>query len=197
MKKTIALLLTGILTTMMVTGCGGNTDSSGGNAKTDPAKDEAVKTETVQTEDAKQEAASGEKTILKFACWDYENPGYDKALIEAFMEKYPEYEVQVYDIPSKEYPTKVAVMLAGDEDIDVFYSKNAQMYSSLVSKNQIMDLTDLIAQNQVDTASYGDVLGELTIDGKLYGLNYRSDSMLLYYNNQRCTRGTNKIKKKR
>ena len=29
---------------------------------------------------------------------------------------------------------------------------------------------------------YGSVVDDLTVDGKLYGLTYRADSMLLYYN---------------
>lgn len=182
MRRMVAVMLTGMAAATVLTGCQGSSGSAGDAAKTEAAKTEAAAAGTENAGEARTEAAPGEKTVLKFACWDYENPGYDKNLIETFMERYPEYEVQVYDIPSKEYPTKVAVMLAGDEDIDVFYSKNAQMYSSLVSKNQVMDLTELIAQNNLDTAAYGDVLNELTVDGKLYGLNYRSDSMMLYYN---------------
>lgn len=139
MRKKWTVLLAALLTASSIAGCAGG---SGTSESVSGDKTEETQSEAAQTEGQK----SGEKTVLKFACWDYENPGYDRDLIEAFMETYPEYDVQVFDIPAKEYPTKVAVMLAGDEDIDVFYSKNAQMYNSLITKNQAMDLTDLLKE---------------------------------------------------
>ena len=171
MKKMHGVLLAGMAAALLA-GCSGDA----------PKGQTAGQSEAGGSQSADQGKKDGEKTVLKFACWDYENPGYDRDLIQAFMEKYPEYEVQVYDIPAKEYPTKVAVMLAGDEDIDVFYSKNAQMYNSLITKKQAMDLTELLEKNQVDLSCYGSVVEDLTVDGKLYGLTYRADSMLLYYN---------------
>lgn len=175
MRKKWTVLLAALLTASSIAGCAG---SSGTSESVSGDKTAGPQSEAAQTEGQK----SGEKTVLKFACWDYENPGYDRDLIDAFMEMYPEYDVQVFDIPAKEYPTKVAVMLAGDEDIDVFYSKNAQMYNSLITKNQAMDLTDLLKEKNVDMSCYGSVVDDLTVDGKLYGLTYRADSMLLYYN---------------
>lgn len=128
-------------------------------------------------------AAATEQTVLKFACWDYEVSGYDPQLIKAFEAANPDIKVEVYDIPAGEYGDKVLIMLAGGEDLDVFYAKDPTLYSGLVLRRQIMPIDDLVARDGLDMAPYGGVLENTVIDGKLYGLPYRSDFWLLYYNN--------------
>lgn len=66
--------------------------------------------------------ASAQQTVLKFAAWDYELNQYDRELIEAFERANPDIKVEVYDFPANEYPDKILIMLAGGEDLDVFYA---------------------------------------------------------------------------
>jgi len=127
-------------------------------------------------------AQAEEQIILKFACWDYEISEYDEALITAFERANPNIKVEVYDIPAAEYPDKMLVVLAGGEDIDVFYAKDPTMYGGLVLRNQIMPLDDLIEKDGIDLSAYGGNLEFITIDDSLYGLPYRSDFWVLFYN---------------
>src|SRR5690625_2427242 len=73
-------------------------------------------------------------------------------------------------------------MLAGGEDLDVFYAKDPTMYSGLVLRRQIRAIDDLVAQDGLDLGAYGGVLDNIIVDGKLYGLPYRSDFWVLFYN---------------
>src|SRR5690554_879340 len=94
-------------------------------------------------------AHAQEPITLKFACWDYELNVYDKTLIAAFEEANPHITVEVYDMPASEYPDKMLIMLAGGEDIDVFYAKDPTMYGGLVLREQIMPLDELVARDDV------------------------------------------------
>ncbi|HBG00972.1 MAG TPA: ABC transporter substrate-binding protein, partial [Firmicutes bacterium] len=119
---------------------------------------------------------------LKFACWDYELNGYDMTLIAEFEKANPDIKVEVYDMPASEYPDKMLIVLAGGEDIDVFYAKDPTMYGGLVLRKQIMPLDDLIARDAVDLAGYGGNLENVKIDDTVYGLPYRGDFWILFYN---------------
>jgi ABC-type sugar transport system, periplasmic component len=126
--------------------------------------------------------ASAQQTVLKFAAWDYELNQYDRELIEAFERANPDIKVEVYDFPANEYPDKILIMLAGGEDLDVFYAKDPTMYAGLVLRRQIMPIDDLVQRDGLDLSAYGGVLDNIIVDGKLYGLPYRSDFWILFYN---------------
>lgn len=127
-------------------------------------------------------AAAQRQTVLKFAAWDYEINQYDRQLIEAFERENPDIKVEVFDFPANEYGDKLLVMLAGGEDLDVFYAKDPTMYSGLVLRRQIRAIDDLIARDGLDLSAYGGSLQNIVVDGKLYGLPYRSDFWILFYN---------------
>ena len=74
------------------------------------------------------------------------------------------------------------IVLAGGEDIDVFYAKDPTMYGGLVLRKQIMPLDELIARDGVDLAGYGGNLENVKIDDTIYGLPYRGDFWILFYN---------------
>ena len=119
---------------------------------------------------------------LKFACWDYEVNDYDRQLIAEFERLNPNIQVEVYDIPASEYPDKMLIMLAGGEDVDVFYAKDPTMYGGLVLRKQIRPLDDLIARDGLDLTGYGGSLDNVILDNMIYGLPYRSDFWILFYN---------------
>ena len=125
--------------------------------------------------------AKKETVKLKFVCWNY-NLGYDRGIIEAFMKANPEIQVQVYNIPVNEYENKLAVMMAGGEDIDLFYAKNATQFGSIILKNQAKELNDLIKRDKFNLKPYGDGLNQVKVDEHIYGLPYRNDYVILYYN---------------
>ncbi len=128
------------------------------------------------------EPGSAGPVELTFAGWAIDSGVYDRAMLDAFETANPDVKLRVFDISAKEYIDKITIMLAGDEDVDVFYVKEAPQYAGLVARNQILAVDDLLANDtEIDINAYGDSLSPLKIEGKVYGLPYRSDPWCLFY----------------
>jgi multiple sugar transport system substrate-binding protein len=132
----------------------------------------------------KQAATSAAGPVtLKFACWDYDLYGYDPAIIQGFMKKYPNIKVDVMSIPNADYDNKIIVMLAGGEDLDVLYAKSVRLFGDMIYKNQLMDLKPLLDKEKIDLKPYGAAIAAyMTMNDKILGLPYRYDHYLLYFN---------------
>jgi multiple sugar transport system substrate-binding protein len=127
--------------------------------------------------------AAAAPVTLKFACWDYELYGYDKALIEAFMKKYPNIKVDVTTIPNADYDNKINIMLSGGEVLDVLYAKSVALFGNLIFKNLLMDLKPLLDKDKVDLTPYGaSIAAYMTMGNQILGLPYRYDRYLIYFN---------------
>jgi multiple sugar transport system substrate-binding protein len=126
---------------------------------------------------------AAEQVTLKFACWDYDLYGYDKALIENFMKKNPDIKVEVMSFPNADFDNKINIMMSGGEELDVLYAKSVALFGSLVNKNQLADLKPFIQRDKLDLSPYGAAIGSyLTAGDKVLGLPYRYDRYLLYFN---------------
>jgi multiple sugar transport system substrate-binding protein len=124
-----------------------------------------------------------EQVTLKFACWDYDLYGYDKALIENFMKKNPNINVDVMSFPNADYDNKINIMMSGGEELDALYVKSVALFGSLVLKNQLADLKPFVGKDKLDLSPYGAAISSYLSSGdKLLGLPYRYDRYLLYYN---------------
>lgn len=175
MKKSLRmiwLLTSMVMTLSMLMGCGNK-----GEEKKD------ISTDTIKNQEGGNEEGNKGEQVIKLALWDYESVGYDKAIIEAFEKENPDIQVQVISSPNADYDNKLSVMLAGGDEIDVFYGKSNTQYPSLVNNNYAMGLNELIEKNNFDIAPYGDLLDKhYNIDGNIYALPYRSNNFLMYYN---------------
>lgn len=172
MKKWTAAFLVMLMIVTIFAGCGQKVEQP----SQAPAGTEK-KAESTSTPEKK------ESVNIKFACWDYAINDYDKNIVTEFGKANPDIKVEVFDFPASEYGDKMTIMLAGGEDIDVFYAKSGTDYGAYVLKKQIMQLDDLVARDNFDLTPYGSILDSAArIDGKLYGLPYRSDFWHLYYN---------------
>lgn len=158
MKKFLSVLFATVMTATLFVGCGGN-------------------------EDKKQpEGGTAGKTQLNFVLWDYKEGTYDYAMVKAFEEKHDKYEVKVTSSPSKDYETKLTTMISGGGDVDVFLGKSNTVYPQLVDKGFGKDITDKV-KAEIDLDKFGTVLkSQYELDGKYYGLPYRTNDWVLYYN---------------
>lgn len=166
LRRFLCLVLTLTMVVATLIGCG----SEGGKEK---------KETTIKGEEKK---GKQEKIKLRFACWDYETTGYNKATVEAFEAAHPDIEVEVIDIPAKEYSEKLTVMLSAGEDIDVFLGKSPESIGGIILRDQALAIDEYVKKENYNTKPYGNVLNEVIMNDKLYGLPYRSDFWLLYYN---------------
>ncbi len=119
---------------------------------------------------------------ITVSVWDNANSPQFQAMADAFMEKNPDIDVELVDIRSDEYNSKLTVLLAGNEsDPDVIMIKDADTQISM-REGQILDLTSYIARDGVDLSIYNGAAEQLQMDGKQYTLPFRQDWYVLFYN---------------
>ena len=116
---------------------------------------------------------------IRVALWDYDAVEYDKKLIEAFTKRYPNIQVEVISFPGDEYDEKLAVKLEGESDIDVFYAQTEERMFNLYLNKQVKDIDELISRDKINLSQYTKID---KVNNKIYGLPYRSDFRVLYYN---------------
>ena len=116
---------------------------------------------------------------LLASTWDYtSNPRFEN-IVNAFEAAHPDIKVEVIDIPSADYTTKLSVMLNGGSEVDAFVIKDADTTKSLVDKSQ---LTDLIESDGVDLTAYNGLAENFQFDGQYYALPLYTDYYIMYYN---------------
>ncbi|MEV4568180.1 sugar ABC transporter substrate-binding protein [Nonomuraea sp. NPDC049419] len=119
------------------------------------------------------------KITLSVTVWNLAKTPEFKALFDAFQQANPNITIKPVDILADDYPEKVTTMLAGGDKTDVITMKNVIDYSRYSSRNQLLELTDLV--KSTDTSKLAG-LDAFDVSGKYYALPYRQDFWLLYYN---------------
>ncbi|MET8869347.1 sugar ABC transporter substrate-binding protein [Nonomuraea sp. NPDC004580] len=119
------------------------------------------------------------KITLSVTVWNLAKTPEFKALFDAFQQANPNITIKPVDILADDYPEKVTTMLAGGDKTDVITMKNVIDYSRYSSRNQLLELTDLV--RSADTSKLAG-LDAFDVSGKYYALPYRQDFWLLYYN---------------
>ena len=147
-----------------------------------PAVQETVApTKEVQKEAPTKEPAA-EKVTLKMTAWDISATPYWQAVIDAYEAKNPNVKVELIDISSAEYQDKVNIMLSGGDESDIITVKDIPGYSAMLTRNQIIPLNDYVKKDALDLSVYSGAAEELTYEGSIYALPFRSDIWILYYN---------------
>lgn len=169
MKKKVLCLLMAATMAFGLAACGGSGDSA-----SDGASDKADGSE-----------GSSDQVTLRLALWDYDVDGpttYDP-IIKAFEDENPDIKIEVVNSPNQDYETKLTTMLAGGDDIDLFFAKSNTALPGLYSKGYCKDLTPMFEEDGYDLANYGTVIDQqLTFDGDVYALPFRKNDWLLFYN---------------
>ena len=182
-KKMLGFLLsTTMIASSLLTGCGstGDTQTTASEQQTSA---ESKESKAEQTADAKQGQDTGEKVHLKWAAWDISLITYWNDLANAYMEKNPNVEIEIVDFGSNDYSNVLATELSGSgTDFDVVSIKDTPSYATLVEKGVLVPLDDYINASGVDLAKYNGVTDQVTVDGSLYELPFRSDVWLVFYN---------------
>ena len=183
LKKTVALALVTAMAATMAAGCGSSSSDKGSAAPESTAAGSEAAGGAADSKETEKGAASGEKQKLTVSVWDNDATPQFTSVTKAFMEKYPDVEVEYIDAPSDEYANKVTVMLAGgDADPDVIFIKDTENQVSMKDKGQILNLDEYIAKDGIDLTMYNGVADQLKMDGSSYTLPFRKDWYMLYFN---------------
>ncbi|MDO4324613.1 MAG: sugar ABC transporter substrate-binding protein [bacterium] len=162
--------------------CGGSNTTSA-TAATTAAQTQGETTTAAEASKEQTTAASGGETVLKWAMWDKDLTAYYKPLVEGFEEKNPDIKIELVDLGSSDYQTVLGTQLTGSgSDFDVVAIKDVPGYTTLVNKGVLEPLDDYIAKDGIDLDAFKGLTDQITVDGKLYELPFRSDFWVLYYN---------------
>ncbi|MCR5607420.1 MAG: sugar ABC transporter substrate-binding protein [Treponema sp.] len=120
---------------------------------------------------------------LKWALWDWDATAYYKPLIEAYNSTHPDVKIEPLDLGSSDYQTMLSIQLTGgDDSIDVVTVKDIPGYNTLQKAGQLVNLNDYIKEKGIDTSLYGGTTEQITVNGNLYALPFRSDFWVVFYN---------------
>ena len=181
-KRLLGLTLACTMTAMSLAGCGGGGSDSGTTAAEAGAETTVPANAGGETTAASVQAAEGD-TVLKWAVWDISSTVYYQPLIDAFEAANPGVKIEMVDLGSADYQTVLATELTGSgSDFDIATIKDVPGYTTLVNKGVLESLDDYIAKDSIDLSQYGGITDQVTVDGKLYELPFRSDFWVLFYN---------------
>ncbi len=181
-KRLLGLTLACTMAAMSLAGCGGGGSDSGTTAAEVGSETTAPAKAGGETTAASVQAAEGD-TVLKWAVWDISSTVYYQPLIDAFEAANPGVKIEMVDLGSADYQTVLATELTGSgSDFDIATIKDVPGYTTLVNKGVLESLDDYIAKDSVDLSQYGGITDQVTVDGKLYELPFRSDFWVLFYN---------------
>ena len=177
MKKVLATLLAAAMAVTMLVGCGSTdkgttTEAPAAKEETAPAASSTEASEPV----AASEDASGEVTI-----WYYwETAGHQEALnhiIQEFNDKQDKITVQAKYVPFADFKKQLSVGASAGELPDIVILDNPD-HASYAAMGIFADITD-----RFDVSTYypGPV-NSCTLDGRLYGVPFGSNDLVLFYN---------------
>ncbi|SDX54311.1 ABC transporter substrate-binding protein [Litoreibacter albidus] len=127
-------------------------------------------------------AAMAQDTTLNWAIWDYDSTPYYQPLIDAYEAANPDVKIEYTDLGSSDYNQMIMTQLTGgSNEIDVVTIKDIPGYAKMVSTGRLKNLSEMGAI-PADTSAYGGLIETLALDGAVYGLPFRTDFWILYYN---------------
>jgi multiple sugar transport system substrate-binding protein len=171
-SKVISLVLTLLLCITMAAGCSSASGGKGETATSGDSDDTSNSTE----------GTSGEKVNLTFAIWDANQQAGMEAMAEAFTKENPNITVKVEVTPWDQYWTKLNAAATGGNMPDIFWMHPEQIYN-YVEGNALMNLSDKIADSDIDLANYPKFIGDdFNIDGVQYGIPKDYSTIGLWYN---------------
>lgn len=131
----------------------------------------------------KKSGAQADGTVsLKWAMWDYDLTVYYKKLIDTYQSKNPGVAIEYIDLGSADFMTVLGTQLSGGADLDVLCIKDIPGYANLVKQNRLEPLNGFIQSAAIDTSQYGGTVEQITVNGEVYALPFRSDFWLVFYN---------------
>ena len=170
-KKLMSLLLTGVLATSLLTGCGSTDDNTAeGTATATESKQETV--DLANTEVSEETA---EITYANFNASGGNEETLQK-MYDAFHEEYPNITVNIETIGYDDYFTQMQTRVAGGTASDC-YERNIENFAAYANKGVLAELTG------IDTSGYNTTaLNAFSVDGKQYGVPGNFSNVVLIYN---------------
>jgi len=121
------------------------------------------------------EESAGPVTI-SLSGWSLDTTPEFQTLADAFHEKNPDVTVELKGYDPAEYNTLVTADLAAGVGPDIITQKEVKFVSTFQEGGQLLDVSDVELPDGIGGAS------SYEVDGTAYGVPYRQDSWVLFYN---------------
>ena len=118
---------------------------------------------------------------LNFQMWSDEEELFTE-LIRLYEAEHPNVKINMTCTPSSDYTVKLQTVLGGGGDVDMFGISSPPGLAEYVNKGAVRPLDDLIAAAGTDLTGVQSILNSIAIDGKTYGLPYKTSSWFVVYN---------------
>lgn len=166
LKKLAALGLCAAMGATMITGCGGSGDGGSGDG-------------------GSSGGSSGGKTELAFGIWDENQRPAMEQLVEAYEKEHDDVSIEIQLTPYKggEYWTKLEAAAGGGKAPDVFWL-NVLHLDSYVDGGILADMTDAIAESDINDAFPEALVNNYVRDGVNYAVPKDFDTNALWYNKE-------------
>ncbi|SCP94775.1 ABC transporter substrate-binding protein [Anaerobium acetethylicum] len=156
-KKLLSVLLGLVMTTGMLTGCGGS-----------------------GSQDSKAEDG---KTVLKMWTIATESDSFHNAYVKAIEDyetAHPDVKIEMESFENQSYKTKLKSAVAANELPDIFYTWGGGFSKSFVESGKVLALDDYYGDYKAELPQQA--LNNATYDGKLYGTTYTTPVSMMFYN---------------
>ena len=127
-------------------------------------------------------AVAQEEITLKMTAWDVATTPYWQAVIDAYEAQNPNVKIELIDLASSDYGEVINVRLSGGDDTDIITVKDIPQYAAMLTRGQVISLNDYIEADGIDLSMYSGAAEELTYEGAIYAMPFRSDIWIMYYN---------------
>ena len=180
MKKVFALLVAITMITALMVGCGSKKDNQ--TADTSKGSDEKSGTSSTtddtssKDDDAASENVSGDVTIWYY--WEtIKHQESLNTLIQKFNDSQDDITVEAKYVPFADFKKHLSIGASADELPDLVILDNPD-HAAYAAMGIFADIT-----GKFDVSTYfNGPVNSCTLDGKLYGVPFGSNNLLLYYN---------------
>lgn len=184
MKKAGAAVLAAAMI-FSLAACGGGSQTSGEGSSASPATVEGAKEDAAEIQQTT--AASDEKKVIKFFHRFPDEP-YNSFIEEKIAEyeaAHPDIDIVIESAQNAPYKEKIKVVVGGNDTPDIFFSWCGEFSERFLREGLLLDLTPYLEADQ----DWKDSLMEAqmvnyTKDAVTYGIPFRLDCKLFFYNTQ-------------
>lgn len=120
-------------------------------------------------------------TKLVIALWKEEIPVIAEA-VEYYEKKNPDLEVSYKTFSVSNYIAELSTAIERKEEIDVFLLRNVNAYAEAKDKKLAYEIEQNVRSESIDIAKFGTAFKDLRDNGKLYGIPYKRNVYVMFYN---------------
>ena len=180
LRRALVFILAGTMALSLM-GCGGEKES--------PSRDtskEATSGEKTSNEETKKEATTGEQKVIKFMHRFPDEPynSFIEGKLHEYEASHPDIKFEITSAQNQEYKEKIKVVVGGEDTPDIFFSWVGDFTYRFIRENLILDLTPYFEADPEwkDSLIESQMKQYTTEDGMIYGVPFRLDCKLFFYN---------------